>query len=89
VFDLFMDGYTGGDIVTALGLDPRRGGAARVSSVKLKIKIAVALIHNIPLSDISAAKNTEYLAGRMRHRLYSKKETGLEVSTTDMYPQCV
>jgi len=89
VFDLFMSGYTGGDIVNELGLDPRRGGAARVSSVKLKIKIAVALIHNIPLEDISSAKNTEYLAGRMRHRLCSKKETELEVRTTDMYPQYV
>jgi len=91
VFDLFMLGYTGGDIVRELGLNPKRGGAARVSSVKLKIKIAGALINSMPLENVSAAQSAEYLAGRMRHRLSStkQKETEPEERPPNMCPQLV
>lgn len=92
VFDLFMNGYTGGDIVSELGLNPKRGGAARVSSVKLKIKIAYAIIHGIPLSEVSAAKNADDLAGRIRRRLPGGKDETAEeeeILPPDMYPQFV
>lgn len=91
VFDLFMNGYTGGEIVRELGLNPKRGGAARVSSVRLKIKIAYAVIHSIPVESVSSAKNAEYLAGRMKHLLSGRKEEAEpeELPPTSMCPQFV
>lgn len=87
VFDLFMNGYTGGEIVRELGLDHNRGGDARVSSVRLKIKIAYALIYRIALSDVSSAQNTDYLAGRLRCRLASRKKVEPEEIPPNTYPQ--
>lgn len=83
VFDLFMKGYTGGDIVQELGLNPKRGGAARVSSVKLKIKIAYAIVHGIALEEVSKAKNTGDLAKQIRRNLYSN---GTEDAETEELP---
>lgn len=90
VFDLFMEGHTGGEIVRELGLDPKRGAAARVSSVRLKIKIAYAVTNGIPLVDVSSAKNVDYLAGRMKHLLSGSKdeeEGAEELPSPSMCPQ--
>ena len=90
VFDLFMNGYTGGDIVKELGLNPKKGGAARVSSVKLKIKIAYAIVHGISLEEVSKAKNTDDLASHMRHLLSSNRTEDAEAEELPppkMYPQ--
>lgn len=90
VFDLFMQGYTGGDIVQELGLNPKRGGAARVSSVKLKIKIAYALVHGMALEEVSKAKNTGDLAKQIKRNLHSNRTEDAETEElppTNMYPQ--
>jgi len=85
-----MNGYTGGDIVKELGLNPKRGGAARVSSVKLKIKIAYAIVHGIALEEVSNAKNTGDLASQMKLRLSKNKAEDAEeeeLPPPNMYPQ--
>jgi len=88
VFDLFMEGHTGGEIVRELGLDPKRGGAARVSSVRLKIKIAYAVTNDIPLVDVSSAKNADYLAGRMKHLLSGNKDEETEAEELPSPSMC-
>lgn len=71
VFDMMIgEKMKGGDIATALGSNP-----ARVSAVRLKIKIAYALINEIPLEEVSNAKNAPSLATRMRFLLSGSGES--------------
>lgn len=70
VFDMMVvRRMNGGNIAVALDSNP-----ARVSAVRLKIKIAYALIHEIPLEKVSTAKNAPSLATRMKYLLSGSKE---------------
>lgn len=71
VFDMMIGRkMKGGDIAKALDSNP-----ARVSAVRLKIKIAYALINEIPLAEVSNAKNAPSLATRMKFLLSGSGES--------------
>lgn len=68
VFDVFIAGYTGGEIAKAKGATP-----ARVSAVRIKMKVAYALLYGLPLEKASKAKNVDDLVKRVKHKIAFNK----------------
>jgi len=71
VFDMFMEGYTGGEIAKDKGATP-----ARVSAVRIKMKVAYVLLYGLPLEKASEAQNVGDLEKRVKHKLALSKRSG-------------
>jgi hypothetical protein len=71
-FDLLITGMSVGMAATALGTRP-----ARVSQVRLKIKIADAILHDGDPGQVSSAKNVPTLAARIKCLLGEEKRTSI------------
>lgn len=72
VFEMFIAGYTGGEIAKEKGATP-----ARVSAVRIKMKVAYVLLFGLPLENASEAQNVDEVAKRIRHKLsLSKRMAG-------------
>ncbi len=70
VFDMFLEGYTGGEIASAKGATP-----ARVSAVRIKMKVAYVLLYGLPLEKASEAQNVDDLVKRVKHKLASSRRS--------------
>jgi len=64
VFDKFIQGYTGGEIAKEMKATP-----ARVSAVRIKMKVAYVILHGLPLEKASEAQNADDVEKRVRHKL--------------------
>jgi len=64
VFNMFIAGYTGGEIARE-----KRATPARVSTVRIKMKVAYVLLYGLPLEKASEAQNVGDLEQRVKHKL--------------------